>query len=133
MITLGSCSLSNERVAIFSGQIVSSDSTNSTVIPFDLAETIGYVIYDKQIDGLYDDTAIFYGNEIGEFNGVLQYAFPVNINASRLRKHVRLLIPKLEVDTFLFVDVYSESSDASDEANQWYIPILKNNSLRSRN
>ncbi len=138
MITLSSCSLSNERVAVFSCQVVSADSSNLVVTALDLAETVGYFIYDKQIDGLFDDTAVFYGNEIGEFSGVLQYAFPVNITAPRLRKHVRLLIPELEIDTFLFIDVFSTDSDAPGGINRWHIQKLRSDSplidsLRSKN
>jgi len=96
-----------------------SGQTPGDTLPVDLAEIVGYVIYDKQTDGLFNDTAVFYGAGDGSFGGLLQYETPVNVTAPRLRKYVHLLFPELQFDTFLTVDVYRTDSDIPDKINEW--------------
>lgn len=105
---------------MFSGTIVTTGDTSlSEYSPVDLADVVGYVIYDKQLDGALDDTVVFYGEERGAFSGLLLYETPANITAPWLRKHVRLLFPELGVDTFLTVDVYRADAETPDEVNRW--------------
>jgi len=96
-----------------------ADSTQADSVAVDLADIPGYIVYDKELDGVFDDTAVFSGSEDGLFGGILQYNIPVNITATRLKKHVHLILPALEVDTFLAVAIYGSDSDVPGGANEW--------------
>jgi hypothetical protein len=121
-----SCSLADEQVTIFTGSaLIESDSGLAGTSRADLSEVVGIVIYDKEIDGIFDDTVVFYGDESGEFTGMLRYEFPVSISARWLRKHVNLLLPALGVDTFLTVDVYSADYQDPGAINEWEPLIIR--------
>ncbi len=119
-LALGSCSFSNERVTVFSGSVlIASDSASADTSSADLSEVVGYIVYDKEVDGIYNDTVIFYGDEQGEFTGILNYEIPMNLSAPWLRKHVRLTFPTLNIDTFMTVDVSSGDKETQEVTNEW--------------
>ena len=123
-LMLTSCSFSSERIVTFSGRVITvSDSSQTDSAAVDLADIVGYLVYDKQFDGVFDDTAVFSGSEDGLFDGILQYDIPANITAPRLRKHVRFLFPDLAIDTFLVIDVYRADIDIPVGTNDWS-PII---------
>ena len=121
------CSLHGERVAPFHGRVVTLDTValdssadvitaqTDTVI-VDITDYTGILVYDMQMDGLLDDTAVFYGDESGEFEGVLPYENPVLLRAPWVRKPVHLLISEIGLDTYLYVDAHNTgAADAEVE------------------
>ena len=122
-----SCNMTFERQAPYYGRIISVDtmfSLDSVYLDtqvFDLSYANALLIYDRQFDGLFDDTSLVFGDESGEFSGTLLYDSPFNMRANRVRRIVRLLIPEAGIDTHLSVDLYfSEQDDgAAFHLNDW--------------
>ena len=122
-----SCTTTFERQAPYYGRIISVDTMFSLDSAFldtqvvDLSYANALLIYDRQFDGLFDDTSLVFGDESGEFSGTLLYDSPFNMRANRVRRSVRLLIPEAGIDTYLSVDIHlSEQEDgAALHLNDW--------------
>ena len=119
-----SCSTTNERQAPFIGRVisvdtmVSLDSAYEDTLPIDLTYASSMIIYDRQFDGVFDDTLLVFGDESGEFAGVLLYDMPFNFQANWLRRTIHLLIPEVGIDTHLPVEIQLPESGQVNELKQ---------------
>ncbi|MCH9031620.1 MAG: hypothetical protein IIB00_05105 [candidate division Zixibacteria bacterium] len=123
-----SCSTDQERLAEFSGTLIYSErwtyiDTAGASLPtgFFLSEQNGYIYYDREIDGEFDDSTPVFTSESGEFEGLLIYDSPLELRAAWIRKPVRLVFESLNIDTVLFVDAYLPGGGAteSDFLTDW--------------
>lgn len=113
LLLLFSCSTDQERLAEFSGTLTYPErwtyiDTAGASLPtgFFLSEQKGYIYYDREIDGEFDDSTPVFPNESGEFEGLLIYDSPLELRAAWIRKPVRLVFESLNIDTVLYVDAY---------------------------
>ncbi len=125
-LTIGavSCSTTNERQAPFIGRVVSVDTVVSLdsvyedTLLIDLTYATTMIIYDRQFDGLFDDTLQVFGDESGEFAGVLLYDMPFTFQANWMRRTVHLLIPEAGIDTHLALEIQLPESGQVNELKQ---------------
>ncbi|MFQ5606436.1 MAG: hypothetical protein ACE5GA_00705 [Candidatus Zixiibacteriota bacterium] len=126
-LMLCACSTTIERRAPYFGKVISVDTMFSLDSAYldsqlvDLSNANAMLIYDRQFDGLFDDSSAVFGDESGEFTGTLFYDSPFNVRANRLRRSVRLLIPEVGIDTHLSVDIYlsEQGEGAAYYLNDW--------------
>ena len=111
--SLVSCSADQERLAEFRGTLTYPErwsyiDTAGARLPtsFFLSEQEGFIYYDREIDGEFDDSTPVFPNESGEFEGLLIYDSPLELRAEWIRKPVRLVFEALKIDTVLYVDAY---------------------------
>jgi len=109
-----SCSTRLERTAPFAGKLI-VDSTaladafatlDSARITGAIDGAIGYLVYDRECDGVYNDTLALISAGGGAFGGVLIYTHREPITASWLRKPVRVVFEYLGVDSLLFCQAW---------------------------
>lgn len=114
-----SCTLTVGRIAPFQGSVVTIDTVtaaDSVIVDtaaVDITDMTGLIVYDREMDGVYDDTLGFFGAEDGYFSGVIEYRSPVNVTANWVVRTVEVALPDLEIDTFL--DIEAHLRDQSDE------------------
>ena len=127
-LLLSGCSVSVGRVAPFQGRVVAivsadslaqSDSAQGDTIGINISGYTGNIIYDREMDGVYDDTLSFFGTEDGQFSGVIEYRSPVNISAPWVRRTAQVVIPEAHVDTFLEIDAYLRDAKGGIEETNW--------------
>lgn len=98
--------------------VVSLDSVYLDTLVIDLTYATTMIIYDRQFDGLFDDTLQVFGDESGEFAGVLLYDMPFNFQANWIRRSVHLLIPEAGIDTHLALEIQLPESGQVDNRKQ---------------
>lgn len=120
------CALTNERQAPFVGRVVSIDSVFALdsayldTLEVDLSFVEMTLIYDRQLDGNFDDTLQIFGDENGEFAGVILYDAMFNLQADRLQRSAEIVIPKLGIDTFVDVVIQFPGGDnTTSPVNDW--------------
>lgn len=76
------------------------------------------ILYPREKDGLFDDTAYFEGDSQGYFDGILFYTTSATIRAPWLQKPLHILIPEYSVDTFVTVQAYLKSHDLEIDGSE---------------
>lgn len=109
---LASCALESERVAPYQGRItLTTDSSALDTVGVDISLHGGMVIYDRESDGQFDDTAYFEGDSEGYFGGVLFYTVSATVRAPWVQKPMRIIVAEWNIDTFVTVQAHLKSHE----------------------
>ncbi|HSG99663.1 MAG TPA: hypothetical protein VLB27_06415 [candidate division Zixibacteria bacterium] len=113
------------RIAPFQGSVVTIDTipaADSVIVEtsaVDITDLTGIIVYDREMDGLYDDTLGFFGAADGYFSGVIEYRSPVNVSAAWITRTVEVALPELRIDTFLEVEAHLRDQSERIDVVEW--------------